>query len=47
MEQYLFKQENQDLSLLDEEFLVAISEQKERELYARIKSLDINENPVE
>lgn len=39
--------EKSDLSLLDEEFLSALTEQKEREIYARIASLDINENPIE
>ena len=38
---------NQDLSLLDEEFLIALSEQKQRELYARVIALDVNELPVE
>ena len=35
--------ESQDLSLLDEEFLATLSEQKERETYARITSLGGNE----
>ena len=42
-----WQKESQDLSLLDEEFLATLSEQKERVIYARIASLDINENPIE
>ena len=37
----------QDNKILDNEFLIAMSEQKEREIYARIIALDINNNPVE
>lgn len=37
----------QDMSLLDEEFLATLSEQKDRELYARITALDINELPID
>lgn len=40
-------QTNQDLVLLDEEFLATLSEQKDRQIYARIIALDINENPVD
>ena len=36
-----------DISLLDEQFLSALSEQKERELFARVTSLDINELPID
>ena len=37
----------QSLALLDEEFLATLSEQKSRSIYARIISLDINENPID
>lgn len=40
-------QTNQDLALLDEEFLATLSEQKDRQIYARIIALDINENPID
>ena len=40
-------QTNQDLILLDEEFLATLSEQKDRQIYARIIALDINENPID
>lgn len=43
----VLKRKNQDLSLLDEEFLTALSEQQHRETYARIASLDVDENPIE
>ena len=46
----LFWDENyntQALALLDENFLATLSEQKERDIYARIISLDINENPID
>ena len=36
-----------NLYLLDEHFLNKMAEQKERDIYARIISLDINENPIE
>lgn len=36
-----------NLYLLDEQFLNEIAEQKQRDIYARIISLDINENPIE
>lgn len=36
-----------NLYLLDEHFLNEMAEQKQRDIYARIISLDINENPVE
>ena len=36
-----------NLYLLDEQFLNEMAEQKERDIYARIISLDINENPIE
>lgn len=42
-----WKKEAQDLSLLDEEFLATLLEQKERTIYARIASLDINELPID
>lgn len=35
------------MALLDEEFLATLSEQKEREIYARITALDINELPLD
>ena len=35
------------LTLLDDDFIAAILEQQEREIFARIASLDINENPIE
>lgn len=38
---------SQDLSLLDEEFLVALSEQRYRDIYARVIALDVNELPIE
>ena len=38
---------NKDLYLLDEQFLNEMAEQKQRDIYARIISLDINENPIE
>ena len=34
------------LTLLDDDFIAAILEQQEREIFARIASLDINENPI-
>ena len=36
-----------NLYLLDEQFLNEMTEQKQRDIYARIISLDINENPIE
>lgn len=39
--------EQQDISLLDEEFLAALTEQRERDIYARIVSLDIDELPIQ
>ena len=39
--------DSQFLPSLDEEFLSSLSEQQEREIYARISALDINENPIE
>ena len=36
-----------DLALLDEEFLATLSEQKEREIYAKMTSLDMNELPID
>lgn len=42
-----WEKESNDLSLLDDQFLIALLEQKEREIYARIASLDINEQPIE
>ena len=47
MTSQIWAKESEDVSLLDEEFLVALSEQKERDLYARVTSLDINELPIE
>lgn len=38
---------NKDLYLLDKQFLNEMAEQKERDIYARIISLDINENSIE
>ena len=38
---------SQTLTLLDEQFLATLSEQKDREIHARIAALDINENPVD
>ena len=35
-----------NLYLLDEQFLNEMAEQKQRDIYARIISLDINENPI-
>jgi len=43
----LLKKDNQELILLDEEFLATLSEQKNRELFARITSLDFNEQPID
>ena len=34
-------------ALLDEKFLATLSEHRERDIYARIISLDINENPID
>ena len=42
-----FKRESMDISLLDEEFLATLSEQKSREIYAKIIALDINELPID
>ena len=42
-----WERERNALALLDEEFLAALLEQKERELYGRIASLDVNELPIE
>ena len=42
-----WEKETNDLSLLDDQFLIALLEQKQRELYARIASLDIEEQPIE
>ena len=42
-----YSQEFLDLALLDNDFLVALQTQQERELYARIISLDINELPID
>ena len=39
--------ENQDLALLDDEFVVALLEQRQRELYARVISLTVDEEPIE
>ena len=41
------EQEKNNLYLLDEQFLNKMAEQKQRNIYARIISLDINENPIE
>ena len=43
----MLKQEKNNLYLLDEHFLNEMAEQKQRDIYARIISLDINENPIE
>jgi hypothetical protein len=43
----MWQNEVYDLSLLDENFLSALIEQKEHEIYARIASLDINELPID
>lgn len=37
----------QTMALLDEDYLAALAEQKEHDLYAKIISLDIDENPVD
>ena len=42
-----FLKETRDLSLLDEDFLAALLEQKERTIYAKISALDINELPLD
>ena len=42
-----YDREFNNLALMDEEFLIALQEQKEREVYARITALDINELPIE
>lgn len=42
-----WEKENNDLSLLNDQFLIALLEQKEREIYARIASLNIDEEPIE
>jgi len=42
-----FLKETRDLSLLDEDFLAALLEQKERTVYAKISALDINELPLD
>ena len=42
-----WEKETNDLSLLDDQFLIALLEQKQRELYARIASLNIDEEPIE
>lgn len=44
---FLGKKEQQNLALLDEEFLAMLAEQKERDMYAKIISLDINENSLD
>lgn len=36
-----------NLALLDEDFLVALQEQRERELYARVAALDFEEKPID
>lgn len=36
-----------DLSFLDEDFLIDLQMQRSREIFARIASLDIDENPIE
>lgn len=43
----LYNREFNNLALLDEEFLIALQEQKNRTLYARVTALDINELPIE
>lgn len=42
-----YDREFNNLALMDEEFLIALQEQKEREVYARVTALDINELPLE
>jgi len=42
-----WSKENQDLALLDDEFVVALLEQRQRELYARVISLTVDEEPIE
>ena len=44
---FLSQKEQQNLALLDEEFLATLAEQKERDMYAKIISLDINENSID
>ena len=47
MAENIWEKERHDLALLDEDFLVALQMQQDREIYARIASLDINGNPIE
>lgn len=42
-----WQKEQYDLALLDESFIINLLEQKEREIYARIASLDFNEQPID
>lgn len=44
---FLNYKEEQNLALLDEEFLASLAEQKERDMYAKIISLDVNENSID
>lgn len=43
----LQSQTNQALCLLDEDFLATLSEQKERELFARVIALNVEEEPID
>lgn len=43
----VWKKQAYAMALLDEEFLATLLEQHQREIYARIASLDINELPIE
>ena len=47
MQKFKWDKDQIDLSLLDEDFLIALQEQTNREVFARIATLDINENPIE
>ena len=47
MDLSFYDREFNNLALLDEEFLIALQEQKNRVLYARVTALDINELPIE
>ncbi len=42
-----YSKERRDLALLDNDFLVALQTQKQREIYARVTSLNINELPID
>ena len=44
---FLNRSKQQNLALLDEEFLAELAEQKKRNIYAKIISLDVNENSLD